>query len=236
MAEFASDVDLVGRWLDGPYPCGLQIAEPSIVAAACDTTVVTPFRPMEHAHGGSGAPLMQFLDYVAFRDIGPVLTLNIGGIANCQLADADRRRIIAFDTGPGNVMLDHAARVLLGKPYDADGAAPRVGRSTRLCSRASFSMPSFAASRLAAPDASTSARQMRTVTSPKTGISAMVGPPRVEATTAYSPILTLRSRWLQRQLYVESCRSRAHSGKAGIRPFPTFAISPARAENPRKLP
>jgi len=113
MAEFASDVDLVGRWLDGPYPCGLQIAEPSIVAAACDTTVVTPFRPMEHAHGGSGAPLMQFLDYVAFRDIGPVLTLNIGGIANCQLADADRRRIIAFDTGPGNVMLDHAARVLL---------------------------------------------------------------------------------------------------------------------------
>ena len=127
MADFASDEDLVGRWLDGPYPCGLQIAEPSIVAAACDTTVVTQFRTMEHAHGGSGAPLMQFLDFVAFRKIGPVLTLNIGGIANCQLADSDRRRMMAFDTGPGNVMLDHAARVLLGKPYDSDGAAAARG-------------------------------------------------------------------------------------------------------------
>ena len=127
MAAFASDEDLVGRWLDGPYPCGLQIAEPAIVAAACDTTVVTQFRPMEHSLGGSGAPLMQFLDFVAFRDIGPVLTLNIGGIANCQLADMDRRRMMAFDTGPGNVMLDHAARVLLSKPYDADGAAAARG-------------------------------------------------------------------------------------------------------------
>jgi anhydro-N-acetylmuramic acid kinase len=127
MAAFASDEDLVGRWLDGPYPCGLQIAEPAIVAAACETTVVTQFRPVEHALGGSGAPLMQFLDFVAFRDIGPVLTLNIGGIANCQLADMDRRRMMAFDTGPGNVMLDHAAHVLLGKPYDADGAAGARG-------------------------------------------------------------------------------------------------------------
>ena len=80
---------------------------------------------------------MQFLDFIAFRDIGPVLTLNIGGIANCQLADSDRRRMMAFDTGPGNVMLDHAARVLLGKPYDADGARGRErdsGRSAALTS------------------------------------------------------------------------------------------------------
>jgi anhydro-N-acetylmuramic acid kinase len=127
MKQFTDDEDLLGRWLGGPYPCGLQIAEPAIVAAACDTTVVTQFRPVEHALGGSGAPLMQFLDFVAFRDIGPILTLNIGGIANCQLADADRSRMMAFDTGPGNVMLDHAARALLGKPYDADGAAASRG-------------------------------------------------------------------------------------------------------------
>jgi anhydro-N-acetylmuramic acid kinase len=125
--QFADDNNLVGRWLDGPYPCGLQIAEPAIVAAACDATVVTQFRPVEHALGGSGAPLMQFLDFVAFREIGPVLTLNIGGIANCQLADADRRRMMAFDTGPGNVMLDQAAKALLGKPFDADGAAAALG-------------------------------------------------------------------------------------------------------------
>ena len=128
MAQFAGEEDWVGKWLGGPYPCGLQIAEPAIVAAACDATVVTQFRPVDHAFGGSGAPLMQFLDFVAFRDIGPILTLNIGGIANIQLADKDRRRMMAFDTGPGNVMLDHAARVLLGKPYDADGAAAASGK------------------------------------------------------------------------------------------------------------
>ncbi len=127
MKLFADEEDLVGRWLGGPYPCGLQIAEPAVVAAACDTSVVTQFRPVEHALGGSGAPLMQFLDFVAFRDIGPVLTLNIGGIANCQLADADRARMMAFDTGPGNVMLDHAAKALLGQPYDRDGAAASRG-------------------------------------------------------------------------------------------------------------
>ena len=128
MPQFADEEDLVAKWLGGPYPCGLQIAEPAIVAAACDTTVVTQFRPVEHALGGSGAPLMLYLDFVAFRDIGPVLTLNIGGIANRQLADADRSRMMAFDTGPGNVMLDHAARLLLGKAYDADGAGAAKGK------------------------------------------------------------------------------------------------------------
>jgi len=120
--------DLVSRWLDGPYGCGLQIGEPSIMAAACDTHVVTHFRPMDHALGGTGAPLMQYLDYVAFRDIGPILTLNIGGIANCQLAHPDRSRMMAFDTGPGNVMIDHVMRVKYGKSYDKDGATARSGK------------------------------------------------------------------------------------------------------------
>jgi anhydro-N-acetylmuramic acid kinase len=128
LKDYASDENLVARWLDGPYSCGLQIGEPAIVAAACETTTVTHFRPMDHALGGTGAPLMQYLDYVAFRDIGPVLTLNIGGIANCQLADRDRSRMMAFDTGPGNVMMDHAARKLLGKPYDANGEAASRGK------------------------------------------------------------------------------------------------------------
>lgn len=120
--------DLVSRWLGGPYGCGLQIGEPCIVAEACETHVVTHFRPMDHALGGTGAPLMQYLDYVAFRDIGPILTLNIGGIANCQLAHADRARMMAFDTGPGNVMIDHVMRVKFGRPYDKDGATARGGK------------------------------------------------------------------------------------------------------------
>lgn len=127
LEDFRSSEDVLARWHGGPFPVGMQIGEPSIVAAECETPVVTHFRPMDHALGGTGAPLMQYLDFVAFRDIGPVLTLNIGGIANCQLADADRGRMMAFDTGPGNVMLDHTARRLLGKAYDADGEIGRSG-------------------------------------------------------------------------------------------------------------
>ena len=120
--------DLVSRWLDGPYACGLQIGEPSIVAVATETPVVTQYRPMDHALGGTGAPLMQYLDYVAFRDIGPILTLNIGGIANCHLAHADRSKMLAFDTGPGNVMIDHVMRVKFGQPYDKNGEKARSGK------------------------------------------------------------------------------------------------------------
>lgn len=120
--------DLVSRWLDGPYPCGLQIGEPSIVAEACETPVVTQFRPMDHALGGTGAPLMQYLDYMAFRDIGPILTLNIGGIANCHLADQDRSKMMAFDTGPGNVMIDHVMRAKYGRAYDKNGEVARSGK------------------------------------------------------------------------------------------------------------
>jgi anhydro-N-acetylmuramic acid kinase len=128
LRNYDDSVDLVSRWLDGPYACGLQIGEPAIVAEACETAVVTQFRTMDHALGGTGAPLMQYLDYVAFRDIGPIMTLNIGGIANCQLAHHDRAQMLAFDTGPGNVMIDHVARLLLGKPYDKNGDGARSGK------------------------------------------------------------------------------------------------------------
>jgi anhydro-N-acetylmuramic acid kinase len=143
LPEFLGSNDLVGRWLGGPYPCGLQIGEPAIVATECDTTVITQFRPSDHALGGSGAPLMQYLDFVAFRDIAPVLTLNIGGIANCQLADRDRARMMAFDTGPGNVMIDHAAWALFGKRYDAAGAIAASGRVNNDLLKALLDHPFF---------------------------------------------------------------------------------------------
>jgi anhydro-N-acetylmuramic acid kinase len=127
MAALPADAGLVARWLDGPYPCGMQIGEPAVIAAHCDIPVVWNFRPSDHALGGTGAPLMQYLDFVAFRDIGPVLTLNIGGIANCQLAQRDRSKMMAFDTGPGNVMMDYAARRLYGRDYDPDGQIAATG-------------------------------------------------------------------------------------------------------------
>jgi anhydro-N-acetylmuramic acid kinase len=118
---------VVALWHGGGYPVGLQIGEQSVVTAVVDVPVVSVFRPMDHSLGGTGAPLMQFLDFCSFRDIGPVMTLNIGGIANCQLADRDRDKMMAFDTGPGNVMIDHAMRALFGKEYDIDGATGASG-------------------------------------------------------------------------------------------------------------
>jgi anhydro-N-acetylmuramic acid kinase len=122
-----SDDDLAARWLDGPYACGLQIGDSSVVACLTDIDTVSHFRAADHAFGGTGAPLMQYLDYVAFRNERPMLTLNIGGIANFQLANPDRRKMMAFDTGPGCVMVDHTARRLFGKPYDPDGSIAASG-------------------------------------------------------------------------------------------------------------
>jgi anhydro-N-acetylmuramic acid kinase len=123
----ADEDSIVGLWHDGPYGAGMQIGEQSVVAAFCDAPVVSHFRPLDHALGGTGAPLMQFLDFCSFREIGPIMTLNIGGIANCQLADADRSKMMAFDTGPGNVMIDQAMRALFDREYDADGAVAASG-------------------------------------------------------------------------------------------------------------
>jgi len=109
------------RWSNHLYACGVQIGEQSLVTAETNITTVSHFRPADHAFGGTGAPLMQYLDFIAFRDIGPLLTLNIGGIANCHLAHKDRRKMRAFDTGPGNVMSDYAMKKFFGKKYDRDG-------------------------------------------------------------------------------------------------------------------
>jgi anhydro-N-acetylmuramic acid kinase len=122
------DADWVARWANGPYPCGLQIGDSSVIAGLTGVTAVTHFRAADHVFGGTGAPLMQYLDFVAFRDIGPVLTLNIGGIANCHLADRDRAKMIAFDTGPGNVIIDFAAKKFFGKKYDPDGQFAAKGK------------------------------------------------------------------------------------------------------------
>lgn len=126
-----TNVDPVDFWLSGGYPCGLFIVESGVVAALTDITTVTQFRPVDHALGGCAAPLMQYLDFVSFREIGPVLTLNIGGIANIQLADQDRSRMMAFDTGPGNVMIDHIMKKRLEVEYDKNGDTGAKGTEIR---------------------------------------------------------------------------------------------------------
>jgi len=101
-----------------------QTGEGAVVAARVGIPVVSDFRPADMAAGGKGAPLVPFLDYLLYRDsqVGRIVQ-NIGGIANFTAipAGASPKRVLAFDTGPGNMVIDAVTHRLFGKSYDRDG-------------------------------------------------------------------------------------------------------------------
>lgn len=105
------------------------VGDTSVIANLVDIDTVTHFRPADHTSGGAAAPLMPYLDYILFRDKpGYTMTLNIGGIANLHVANADRRRMFGFDTGPGNIISNYMCKVLFGLEYDKDGAIAASGK------------------------------------------------------------------------------------------------------------
>ena len=112
------------------YRSTLQIGEPAVIAARTGLPVVADFRKADVAAGGEGAPLTPYLDYALHRSPTAHRVLqNIGGIANltylpagCGLDD-----LVAFDTGPGNMVIDAAAGRYAGLSHDVDGALARSG-------------------------------------------------------------------------------------------------------------
>lgn len=111
-------------------PATLQIGEPAVIAERTGRTVVANFRPRDVAAGGQGAPLISYVDYLLLADPRRTRALqNIGGIANVTLipAGAGPDRVVAFDTGPGNLVVDGLASLLFDLPYDRDGAIARRG-------------------------------------------------------------------------------------------------------------
>ncbi len=112
------------------FACTWQAGEASVIAAQLGVPVVSNFRPADMAVGGQGAPLVPLLDFVLFADArrGRVLQ-NIGGIANLTAipAGASAEQVIAFDTGPGNMVMDALTQQLFGKPYDRNGALAAGG-------------------------------------------------------------------------------------------------------------
>jgi len=113
------------------FACTWQAGEPAVIAGALGVPVVSNFRPADMAASGQGAPLVPLLDYVLFADAkrGRVLQ-NIGGIANLTAipAGAAANKVIAFDTGPGNMVIDALAQQLFGKPFDRNGALAARGK------------------------------------------------------------------------------------------------------------
>ena len=104
-------------------PSTLQIGEPAVIASRCNATVVSSFRSMDMAVSGKGAPLVPYAEYLIYqKDYGRALQ-NIGGIGNVTVLPAGGTLddVFAFDTGPGNMIIDDIAQRLFHKPYDTDG-------------------------------------------------------------------------------------------------------------------
>jgi anhydro-N-acetylmuramic acid kinase len=102
----------------------LQIGDPSVVATLTGITTVGNFRPADMAVGGQGAPLIPYFDWLVFRSrTRDRVLLNLGGIANITALprNCPPEHVIAFDTGPGNMVVDALMRLLYNRGMDSDG-------------------------------------------------------------------------------------------------------------------
>ncbi|HYN39862.1 MAG TPA: anhydro-N-acetylmuramic acid kinase, partial [Rhodospirillales bacterium] len=131
----AADVDVVGfhgqtvlhrpeRRLTVQIGCGQRLA------ATTGIPVVSGFRTADVAAGGQGAPLVPLYHAALARDLPrPLAVLNIGGVANVTWIGDDRfgPPLLAFDTGPGNALLDDLLRLRTGRPFDDGGALAASG-------------------------------------------------------------------------------------------------------------
>jgi len=97
------------NFLGRPTASTLQIGEPATIAARTGITTIGDFRPADIALGGQGAPLVPYVDYLLYRHkkFGRV-SLNLGGIANITVLPraAEPQQVLAFDTGPANMLVD----------------------------------------------------------------------------------------------------------------------------------
>lgn len=109
----------------------LQLGEASVIAYRHQCPVVSDFRVMDMAAGGQGAPLVPYSEFVLYSQPHKnIALLNLGGIGNVTWLDGsmDMSHIMAFDTGPGNMMINAAMKKLYGLDYDEDGKIAASGQ------------------------------------------------------------------------------------------------------------
>ena len=117
--------------MDGYFSSTLQIGEPAVIAYAFNKKVISNFRTMDMAAGGSGAPLIPFVNYQLYKNQNKNIAFqNIGGIGNvCYLKkNSSPDDVIAFDTGRGNMLIDCAMQKLYHLDYDAFGNIAKKGK------------------------------------------------------------------------------------------------------------
>lgn len=108
---------------DGYKSSTLQLGDASVLAYHFNKIVVYDFRSLDISAGGIGAPLVPIVNYLLFKEKAPVIFLNIGGISNITYIPESKniKEVIAFDTGPGNMLIDGLMNELYNLPYDEDG-------------------------------------------------------------------------------------------------------------------
>lgn len=116
-----------------PVAYTVQIGEGSVIAERTGILTVSDFRVADMAAGGQGAPLVPFSEYLLYRrEKETILLQNIGGIGNMTVmpAGAKPRDVFAFDTGPGNMIIDAVISAVTGgeKTYDAGGETAAKGK------------------------------------------------------------------------------------------------------------
>jgi anhydro-N-acetylmuramic acid kinase len=151
-----TDIDLIGSHGQTVFhnppssktsvPSTLQIGELDVIAERTGITTVGDFRTRDVAAGGEGAPLVPYVDYILFRKPGKVrIAQNIGGIANATVVTEGIDDVIAFDTGPGNMLMDKVVSMATdGKErYDLYGKLASQGSVNKELLKKLLSHPFF---------------------------------------------------------------------------------------------
>lgn len=109
----------------------LQIGDPSVIAKLTGILTVGDFRVGDIALGGEGAPLIPYFDYIIFNsNKRNRALLNIGGISNITVLKKNGKvdDVVAFDTGPGNMLIDYLSKQFFDRDYDKDGKIAKRGK------------------------------------------------------------------------------------------------------------
>src|SRR5215469_1438129 len=112
--------------------CTWQTGEAAVIAERLRVPVVSDFRPADMAAGGQAAPLVPMFDYCVYREMKKSrVLLNLGGIANVTVLPAASRSedVMAFDTGPANMVIDACMDRIFGRGFDRNGAMAARGRA-----------------------------------------------------------------------------------------------------------